>query len=219
MSLDITIYRVLLIGLVNMLAPCHTPGRVECGVDEVGRGCLAGPVVAAAVVWRDGVTDERVRDIKDSKKLSAKKRKVVEQFIKDNAVAWSVKFVDNRRIDEVNILQATYQAMHACIDEVCAKVSIDHLLVDGNRFKPYGGIPHTCVVKGDNAYISIAAASILAKVARDEYMVQLADENPSLQVYKWGNNMGYGTVDHVAAIQAHGMSEYHRRSFKLRKMT
>lgn len=188
-------------------------GCIECGVDEVGRGSIAGPVVAAAVIWNPDVKCEY---IKDSKKLSPKKRREMADVIKGNAVAWAVAFVDNHRIDEHNILQATYMAMHDCIQQVSTEHSVDHILVDGNRFKSYPGIPHTCVVKGDDKYMSIAAASILAKVAHDKYMLELS-KRPDLTVYKWDQNMGYGTTAHVQAIQQHGYSEYHRRSFKLRK--
>lgn len=195
-----------------MLLPFCREGEVECGVDEAGRGALAGPVVAAAVVWDAGVDDPLVNEIKDSKKLSAAKRRVLAEFIKSRAVAWAVAFVDHETIDEINILQSTYRAMHDAIGEVAQKCSLQHILIDGNRFKPYGDVEHTCVVKGDDTYISIAAASILAKVARDDFMTQCAKE-AGMEVYMWEKNMGYGTSAHMTAIKTHGMSTYHRRTF------
>lgn len=199
-----------------MLLPFAKAECIECGVDEVGRGCLAGPVVAAAVIWDPSVDHPCVNDIKDSKKLSAQKRRTLAEFIKEHAKGWAVSFVDNRVIDDINILQATYKAMHECVDSLVeANHSIDHILVDGNRFKPYKDVAHTCVVKGDNTYISIAAASILAKVARDDFMVGAADEE-GCDVYGWKQNMGYGTKAHMDAIRAHGFSELHRKTFKLK---
>lgn len=196
-----------------MLEPYFRPDCIECGVDEAGRGALAGPVVAAAVIWDINETHDLVNEIRDSKKLSAQKRKLLSDFIKENAVAWSVGFVDNKVIDEVNILQATYNAMHDCIDQiVVTNGKLDHIIVDGNRFKTHGDVEHTCVVKGDDKYISIAAASILAKVARDEYMSELAKFHPK---FGWDKNMGYGTKQHRDAIKLHGMCPYHRASFKV----
>lgn len=197
-----------------MLQLCCKEG-LECGVDEVGRGALCGPVVAAAVVWHPEYQEtwaDFIHDIKDSKLLSPIRRKQLAELIKQHALDWSVSFIDNNVIDEKNILQATYDAMHHAIQQL--QVPLDHILVDGNRFRPFPNIPHTCVVKGDNAYVSIAAASILAKVARDELMLELAKEYP---VYGWDKNMGYGTKAHMEAIANHQPCEYHRMSFKLTK--
>lgn len=200
-----------------MLRSCYREGCCECGIDEAGRGALAGPVVAAAVIWDPTVDHPLVRDIKDSKKLSAKKRSELATFIKQYAVAWATSFVTNETIDECNILQATYQAMHECVHKLIESHKIEHIIVDGNRFRVFEGIPHTCVVKGDNSYISIAAASILAKVARDEFMVSISKQ-PTTEVYKWDKNMGYGTAVHIAAIHEHGLSCHHRRTFNIPKV-
>lgn len=186
--------------------------RTECGVDEVGRGALAGPVVAAAVVW-PAAADDNVAEIRDSKRLSKRKRRELANFIKENALAYAIHFVAHDRIDEVNILNATYEAMHGAIAAIVAEKrveQIDHILVDGNRFRPFDGIRHTCVVGGDDKYVAIAAASILAKEARDEYMTRIGAEWPE---YQWERNAGYGTRDHLAALAAHGPSLFHRRSF------
>ena len=180
---------------------------IECGLDECGRGSLAGPVVVAAVVWPQ---DEGEHDhmIRDSKKLSVSKRVALVEYIKERALDWTVRFVDAKVVDEINILQATFKGMHGCLDGLT--VPVDHILVDGDKFKPYGNISHTCVVKGDDTYISIAAASILAKVARDDYMKQ---QSKRYNVYGWEKNVGYGTTSHIEAIRKHGLCELHRRSF------
>lgn len=194
-------------------------GVIECGVDEVGRGALAGPVVAAAVVWSPEYDEDWnafVEDIQDSKLLSPHRRKQLAQYIQHHAVDWSVAFVDHHVIDQKNILEATYDAMHQAIDKL--QVPVEHILVDGNRFRPHPCAPHTCVVKGDNAYLSIAAASILAKVARDEYMQARAQE-PTYAMYGWGKNLGYGTAAHVQAITKHGRSDLHRNSFRVKGVT
>jgi ribonuclease HII len=192
------------------------PDMTEVGVDEVGRGCWAGPVVAAAVIW--GSVGMKDHLIKDSKKLSAKMKNELDTYIKENAVAWAIAFIDNNEIDKKNILNATYDAMHACLGDVYAKKPFDHILVDGNRFMPFGvshnHIKHTCIIKGDDKYISIAAASIIAKVARDKYMADLAKDE-KYAMYKWEKNVGYGTAAHIHAIQEHGLCEYHRKSFKI----
>lgn len=188
------------------MLPYHTPDITECGVDEAGRGALAGPVVAAAVVWPANVTHP---DIKDSKKLSPARRAVMADFIKRHATRYAVAFVDHVDIDAINILQATYKAMHAAIAQVGP---IDHIIVDGNRFKPFDNATrHTCVVAGDNTYLSIAAASILAKVTRDEYMSSvLHTAHPQ---YDFAKHKGYGTAAHMAAIATHGPSPVHRHTF------
>jgi ribonuclease HII len=182
-------------------------GRIECGIDECGRGSLAGPVVAGAVIWpTEGVDGDEC--IRDSKKLTAEKRKTIAEFIKAHAVEWSVAYVDNLRIDDVNILRATHEAMHACVDQL--QCPVDCLLVDGNTFTPYPGVQHTCVIKGDDTYMSIAAASIIAKVAHDEHVMRLSHEYPQ---YQWDCNMGYGTKAHIDSIYVYGLSPYHRRTF------
>lgn len=199
----------------RMLQLCSKSEVLECGVDEVGRGALAGPVVAAAVIWHCEYDDDWewfIHDIKDSKLLSSVKRKQLADAIKDHSIDWSVSFVDNKTIDNKNILQATYDAMHHAIDHL--QVPVDHILVDGNRFREYQNVPHTCVVKGDNTYLSIAAASILAKVARDEFMTELSKQ-PEYRHYQWEKNLGYGTKAHMDAIANHGPSTYHRMSFRL----
>lgn len=188
---------------------------LECGVDEAGRGALCGPVVAAAVVWNpeyDEEWDDFIEDIKDSKLLTTNKRKYLSEKIKEYALDWSISFVDNHVIDEKNILQATYDAMHHCIGQLV--IPVENILVDGNRFREYPGITHSCVVKGDNKYVSIAAASILAKVARDEYMLDLASKE-EFKEYQWEKNLGYGTKAHMTTIAKKGPTPYHRLSFRL----
>jgi ribonuclease HII len=194
---------------MDKLKAYFKPDILEAGVDEVGRGCLAGPVVAAAVILPNDFDFEIV---KDSKQLSEKKRIEAVKIIRENALYWAVYSVNSKRVDEINILQATYEAMHGALNkmETNSNIKVEHLLVDGDRFNGYKGIPHTCVVKGDATYYSIAAASILAKVTRDEYMKYLSSNTP---VYDWANNKGYGSKKHRAAIVEHGVTEYHRMSF------
>jgi len=178
----------------------------EAGLDEAGRGCLAGPVVAAAVVLPSDFSHPL---LDDSKKLTHEKRLAVREAILDEALAWNVGMKSAPRIDEINILQANFEAMHEAI------AGLDplplHLIIDGNAFKTYESLPHTCIVKGDSKYMSIAAASILAKTYRDEVMEYLDHEYPQ---YGWKGNKGYPTKAHKEAIQIHGPSPYHRRSFK-----
>jgi ribonuclease HII len=174
-------------------------------LDEVGRGCLAGPVVAAAVILPKNFNHDI---IKDSKKLTEKKRQEAFNLIKDNAISYSISFISPKEVDELNILQATMLAMHNCLDDL--KEDFRHILVDGNYFKNYKNIPHTCVIKGDNTYTSIAAASILAKVSRDEYMKNIHKEFPE---YGWGSNKGYGSSTHIKTIKDIGFNEHHRQSF------
>lgn len=174
-------------------------------LDEVGRGCLAGPVVAAAVIWKPGPCDELIND---SKKLSKKQRVELAEYIKDNAIDYSVVLVDNREIDRINILNATMKAMHLCLDDL--DVDFDGILVDGNYFPSYKNKPHKTVVKGDGKYVSIAAASILAKVTRDNYMTEMSRVYSE---YGWDSNVGYGSKSHVAAIKEHGVTPLHRMSF------
>lgn len=179
----------------------------EVGCDEVGRGCLAGPVVAAAVILPKKFQSEF---IKDSKLLSQKKRKEVEQIIKENALDYSIQLVDVEIIDKINILNASILAMHKALDHL--KIIPEHILIDGNRFKKYKNIPFQTVIKGDSKFLSIAAASILAKNFRDDLMLNLSSKFPD---YHWNKNFGYATKLHREAIQQHGICEYHRKSFKL----
>lgn len=189
------------------LAAYHTIGRVEAGVDEAGRGCYAGPVVAAAVILDSSFSHPLLND---SKKLSAENRNMLRKVIEDSALAYAIGEATVEEIDSINILQATYLAMHRAIEGL--KQKPEFLLIDGNRFKVYKGIDHACLVKGDGRFASIAAASILAKTERDTYMQQLADEFPQ---YDWKNNKGYGTLKHRKAIEKHGLCKYHRKSFSI----
>lgn len=181
--------------------------RIEAGIDEAGRGCYAGPVFAAAVILPQDFFHPLLND---SKQLSKEQREQLRPVIEKESTCWSVAMMDNNEIDRINILQATYSAMHACVTKL--PVTPEHLLVDGNRFRPYQGIPHDCIIKGDGTYASIAAASILAKTHRDAYMQQLHDEFPH---YDWVNNKGYGTASHRMAIEQHGLCKYHRKSFDI----
>lgn len=190
-----------------MLKPFYKGGVVEAGCDEAGRGCLAGPVYAASVILP---ANFRNPVLNDSKKLSSKKREQLRILIESEALAWGVGVVSEKEIDQINILNASFLAMHRAIDNL--KIHPAYLLIDGNRFKPYGEIPHSCIVKGDGIYASIAAASILAKTHRDEYMELLHREFP---LYSWNSNMGYPTRAHRKALLEHGATPYHRRSFKL----
>jgi ribonuclease HII len=183
--------------------------EVFVGVDECGRGCLAGPVVAAAVVWNPLTTDHEIHEICDSKKItSKKKRDTLADFIRENAVDYSISFVNNETIDEMNILRASHKAMIDALTSL--SVNYDHVLVDGNSFPGVTNKKHTCVVGGDNKYLCIAAASILAKTTRDSYMEELSKLFPE---YKWDKNVGYGTKEHLEAIKQHGITQYHRLSF------
>ena len=190
-----------------MLKPFHIEGAVEAGCDEAGRGCIAGPVFAAAVILPHHFSNP-VLD--DSKKLSAKKRQLLRTLIEPEALAWGVGVVSEKEIDQINILNASFLAMHRALDKL--KMIPSHLLIDGNRFKSYGDISHACIIKGDGIYASIAAASILAKTHRDEYMLTLHQEYP---LYGWNKNMGYPTREHRKAVFKHGPTPYHRRSFRL----
>lgn len=190
-----------------MLKPYMQSDLAEAGCDEAGRGCLAGPVVAAAVILPPRFSNELLND---SKQLSERQRNNLRHIIEQEATAWAVAFVTPEEIDKINILQASILAMHNAISRLSPKP--DFLLIDGNRFNPYPGIPHKCIVKGDATYMSIAAASILAKTHRDEYMSAIAKEYPQ---YGWERNKGYPTRDHRAAIAAHGTTPHHRLSFRL----
>lgn len=190
-----------------MLKNYYEQGRVEAGCDEAGRGCLAGSVYAAAVILPPDYQNERLND---SKKLTARQRYALRQDIERDAVAWAVGVVTPQEIDQINILNASILAMHRALDQL--QVRPEAIIVDGNRFKPYRDLPHTTIVKGDGKYLSIAAASILAKTYRDDEMVRLAQEYPD---YDWQHNMGYPTRKHREAIRQHGITPYHRRTFNL----
>lgn len=190
-----------------MLTPHYYNGLIEAGCDEAGRGCLAGSVFAAAVILPDDYDNPALND---SKKLSSKCRSQLRQAIERDALAWAVGVVTPEEIDRINILRASFLAMHRALDQL--QVRPQAIIVDGNRFVPYQNLPFTTIVKGDGKYQSIAAASILAKTHRDEYMQQLAREYP---VYDWASNKGYPTRRHREAIRAFGISPYHRRSFQL----
>ena len=190
-----------------MLLPYMEKDRIEAGCDEAGRGCLAGAVFAAAVILPP---DFRNEDLNDSKQLSEKRRYALRPIIEKEALAWAVGIVTPEEIDKINILKASFLAMHRAVDQL--KIRPEHLLIDGNRFTPYPEISHTTVVKGDGKYLSIAAASILAKTYRDDYMNELAERYP---VYHWIENKGYPTKAHREAIREYGVSPYHRKTFRL----
>ena len=190
-----------------MLKSHHTKGLLEAGCDEAGRGCLAGPVVAAAVILP--CQFENII-LNDSKKLSEKQRACLRPIIETEAIAWGIGIVSAKEIDKINILNASFLAMHRAIEQL--KKQPESLLVDGNRFKPYANIPHHCIIKGDGKYHSIAAASVLAKTYRDDLMKQLDIEFPK---YAWKNNKGYPTNSHREAIRKYGSNIHHRKSFQL----
>ena len=201
-----------------MLESCYYQGKVEAGCDEAGRGCLAGSVFAAAVILPEGYQNQLLND---SKQLTEKKRYQLREMIERDAVAWAVGIVTPEEIDKINILNASILAMHRALDQL--QVRPEAIIVDGNRFKPYyergergevsgERIPHTTIVKGDGKYLSIAAASILAKTYRDDYMNQLAEEYPQ---YDWKSNKGYPTKNHRDAIRQYGITPYHRKTFNM----
>lgn len=190
-----------------MLQQYLNKGVIEAGCDEAGRGCLAGPVFAAAVILPEDFQNDLLND---SKQLNEKQRYELRPIIEREALAWAVGIVDNHEIDKINILRASIEAMHRAIRQL--KIRPEALLIDGNRFYPFEDIPHTTIVKGDGKMMSIAAASILAKTYRDDFMTQIHNEFP---VYNWAINKGYPTKDHRAAIAQHGVTPYHRMSFRL----
>ena len=190
-----------------MLQPYLIAGRVEAGCDEAGRGCLAGPVTAAAVILPPDFSNDLLND---SKQLTERQRDKLRPIIEREAVSWAVAMVSPQEIDRMNILRASITAMHRALDQLAVRP--EAILVDGNRFFPYHDIPHTTIVKGDGKLMSIAAASVLAKTHRDELMYRLHEQYPQ---YGWAKNKGYPTPDHRAAIAAHGATEYHRRTFQL----
>ena len=190
-----------------MLASHYYEGKIEAGCDEAGRGCLAGSVYAAAVILPDDYQNDLLND---SKQLTEKRRYQLREIIQRDAIAWAVGIVTPEEIDKINILNASILAMHRALDQL--KIRPEAIIVDGNRFKPYQQIPHTTIVKGDGKYLSIAAASILAKTFRDDYMNHLAEEYPQ---YDWLSNKGYPTKKHREAIKQYGITPYHRKSYNL----
>ncbi|MDD5895589.1 MAG: ribonuclease HII [Prevotellaceae bacterium] len=190
-----------------MLKNNYHEGMIEAGCDEAGRGCLAGSVYAAAVILPPDYHNELLND---SKQLTEKRRYALREVIQRDAVAWAVGIVTPEEIDKINILNASILAMHRALDQL--QVRPEAIIVDGNKFKPYGDLPHATIVKGDGKYLSIAAASILAKTYRDDYMAKIAEEYPQ---YDWSGNKGYPTKKHRQAIKLYGATPYHRRSFNL----
>ena len=193
-----------------MLKPFYQEELIEAGCDEAGRGCLAGPVFAAAVILPKDFSHPLLND---SKQVTPKNRNELRNIIEESALAFAVASIDNEEIDRVNILKASFKAMHRALDQLKAKPQL--LLVDGNRFIKYKRTPHRCIVKGDATFASIAAASILAKTYRDEYMLQLHEEFPH---YDWLNNKGYGTANHIKAMEQYGQCKYHRKTFLVKSI-
>ena len=203
-----------------MLKQFYEQNKIEVGIDEAGRGCLFGPVCVGAVIWldEDPIKDDKNYEIKDSKKVSEKKRTLLKDYIKDNCIAYNIQLIHHNDIDKYNILQATLRGMRLCLDNITDIINIDTILVDGNHFDFYSDkndnyIDHVCVIDGDNIYKSIAAASILAKTYRDEWIYKLVNENPELEKYDLRNNKGYGTKKHLDAIKEYGITKWHRKSF------
>lgn len=190
-----------------MLLNSYSNLNFECGTDEAGRGCLAGPVTAAALILPEDFLNELLND---SKQLSEKNRDFLRPVIEENALCYSVTHIEPEIIDEINILNASIHAMQECIKKL--NPIPNYIIVDGNRFKPIANIPHSCIIKGDSKYLSIAAASVLAKTYRDEYMNQIHEEFP---MYNWKQNKGYPTKEHREAIKKYGTTKYHRMSFRL----
>lgn len=190
-----------------MLKPYYQEDLVEAGCDEAGRGCLAGSVFAAAVILPKDYSNE---ELNDSKKLTEKSRYALREIVQRDALAWAVGIVTADEIDKINILNASILAMHRALDQL--KFRPEYIIVDGNRFKKYGEVPHTTIVKGDGKYLSIAAASVLAKTYRDDYMNELAEQYPQ---YDWKNNKGYPTKKHRLAIKEYGITSFHRKSYNL----
>jgi ribonuclease HII len=197
---------VFLAQSLSVLKSFHQNKLIEAGCDEAGRGCLAGPVFAAAVILPKDFYHPLLND---SKQVTEENRYELRPVIEKEAVSYAVGIVDHEEIDAINILKASFKAMHLAIDQLTTKPQL--LLIDGNRFTTYVGIPHECIIQGDGIYASIAAASILAKTYRDDYMKQLHQQFPQ---YKWDSNKGYATLQHRTAIEEHGLSPYHRKSFQ-----
>jgi ribonuclease HII len=192
---------------MSKLLPFFLEDVIEAGCDEAGRGCLAGPVFAAAVILP---SEFECEELNDSKKLTEKIRYKLRPIIEEKALAWAVGVVSAEEIDQINILNASFLAMHRAVEKL--GMEPEHLIIDGNRFKKYKEVPHDCVVKGDGKYLSIAAASVLAKTYRDDYMDEIDKQYPA---YRWSKNKGYPTKDHRKAIEEFGPTEHHRKSFTL----
>lgn len=190
-----------------MLIFKHSQHTYECGTDEAGRGCIAGPVTAAAVILPEGFSNDILND---SKQLSEQKRDTLKPVIESGCLCYGVSHVFQEEIDQINILNASILAMHRSIDQL--STTPEFIIVDGNKFKPYKAIPHDTIIKGDGKYLSIAAASVLAKTYRDAYMAKIHEEYP---MYNWKQNKGYPTKAHREAIKKHGITKYHRKSFRL----
>ena len=198
----------------------YIDNNLEIGLDEAGRGSLLGPVFTAGVILYDIKSNPPPYPIKDSKKCSPKIRAELRKYIEQNSIAYCVEMIDSDRIDKVNILNATMEGMEKCVDNITSVISVDRLLVDGNTFPTYMDkftfdfIPHVCIPGGDDKYLNIAAASILAKEYRDEYIIELCDNNNNLNNYDIKNNKGYGTNSHMEALKEYGPTKFHRKSFK-----
>jgi len=207
----------------NKLLPFQNENKIEVGIDEAGRGCLFGRVYIAGVILPNNILElceEEDIIIKDSKKMSDKRKEIARQFIENVAIDYSIVYKDSNYIDKHNILAATMKGMHEVVDGL--QIKPDKILVDGDRFKIYRDsegemIPHECVVEGDNTYMSIAAASILAKCAKDKYIIDIVEQYPDLNKYDLLNNSGYGTEKHIEAIKKYGISDYHRKTFGICK--
>ena len=199
----------------------YEEGKVEVGIDEAGRGCLFGPVSVASVIWSQIEPDPTII-IRDSKKMTERQKKIAYEYIMKNAISVSHKFIHNDEIDKTNILKSTIKGMHLCLDDITKDHKIDTILVDGNQFEFYSDhndeyINHVCVVDGDNKYKSIACASVIAKVNRDNYIKQLCEENPELKEYDLHKNKGYGTAKHLESIKEKGITEWHRKTYGICK--
>ena len=195
--------------------------KIEVGIDEAGRGCLFGPVSIAAVIWSQEEPDPSII-IRDSKKMTERQKNIAYDYIMKNAIAVSHKFIDHEEIDKTNILKSTIKGMHLCLDDITKNHNVDTILVDGNQFDFYcdysdNYINHKCIINGDNKYRSIACASIIAKVNRDNYIKQLCDENPELKEYDIHKNKGYGTSKHLEMIKQKGITEWHRKTYGICK--
>ena len=195
--------------------------QIEVGIDEAGRGCLFGPVSVASVIWLNEEPNPNIV-IKDSKKMNLKQKNIAYDYILDNSIAYSHKFIHNDEIDKTNILKSTIRGMHLCLDDIIDELDIDTILVDGNQFDYYidcydNYIEHKCIIDGDNKYKSIACASIIAKVERDNYIIKLCEEYPELKKYDIHNNKGYGTKKHLDAIKEYGITKWHRKTFGICK--
>lgn len=194
----------------------HNKNEIEAGVDEAGRGCLMGRVYSAAVIMPQEFQDDTYLQIRDSKKLTAKKRDLLRQYIESTAIAYGIGYNEPQEIDKMNIYNATIDSMHKALDNL--NMSVDHIFVDGKHFKPYfdkdeNFTSYQCIVGGDDCYLNIAAASILAKCARDNHVLSIVDSTPSLNAFGWNRNKGYGTREHMNAIHKYGVTPHHRMSY------